>query len=88
MTGIGVEPRSPALLEEFADLICADPELLAAEFDAVIAGCAAAARPRRRPATGTRTDPPPDRKQSPRDGWLLWSGPEVSPLARQRAPPR
>jgi hypothetical protein len=82
----------------FAELVCADPELLQAEFDAIIAanfppgdGSRSRHLPRRPGPTGTdRAAAVPPAAPSPRSGPHPGSGGETGtdPAPRERGPPR
>jgi hypothetical protein len=80
-----------ASIAEFLDLICADKELLRAEFDAIIAAGWPAEPPTVR-GTGCRRDRPPfgSRGAVAFDDWLprpQRDSPEVRARSRQRSPP-
>jgi hypothetical protein len=82
----------PSLDDQFLDLVCADEELLRAEFEAIIAAewpIPPAAPPPRHPA---RIPPPPTgtrRPRLPRSGQVSQRPrhPGVGGWARQRSPP-
>jgi len=77
---------------EFADIICADPDLLRQEFDALIAA-SYARPPARRPPAPPGTEPPHGRSWPPADpGSGLRPGRRTAPRpgrghSRQRSPP-
>lgn len=78
-----------ALDAEFLALVCADPDLLRAEFDAIIAAGWGCTRPPRRHSAGAPSSPMRRRTTAAgREGFIapLWS-PTVVARGRQRSPP-
>jgi hypothetical protein len=85
------QSSTPGCEAEFLDLICADEELLRAEFDAIIAAGWPTEPPTVR-GVGRRREHPPAGGQGahPRPGPLLSrqpDAPEVRARSRQRSPP-
>lgn len=76
--------------EEFLRLVCADEELLRAEFDAIIAREWPARRPPVRPAAPRGSDPDPRAHQEARGGQAARGEPRHpggEHWRRQRSPP-
>jgi hypothetical protein len=82
----------PAVDEEFLELVCADEELLRAEFDAIIAQEWASTPPPADPPTAAPRPTPPARAREPaRGGWSNLRRarrPGDDAWGRQRSPPR
>lgn len=86
-------PLAPTWVEEFIELVCSDPELVAAEFAAIIAAewpTVPPARPPLRCSIGPRQAPGHERWREDVRSWPghRLRGPGTGEWARPRSPPR